>query len=544
MKKNLVFFVILSLQAAFVFAQTTKDDKRSVRTLTAEEVFEDEKIVSELAKILSSHAVVLDRPLVVFRYENLSKPTTINPNSMQEVKASIAARTALFLNPLAERSHYVVGHGIYTASDPVVSRKVYGGEQPALYVFKIKSGSIIFDYSSFADWAKTERLAQSSGCKPLGILSLGTWSESTEFRCRNNFIEAFKKLKISGILYGWELASNALAGARNGRFDALNIISAEAIDFYQSAFYSNEKKIEPSAEFSSLIHNLYLESLKDPFFHREKPESLKIPRTLQDSSIAQKNDFDPWLKENIWRCGQRRKNLEDIPYRLYLENTQEYHIDSVTADLIRRAYDASEAARKRGVFVIFDYMQLKIGLERFTQAFEEELDHRYSHEMTVYIVKLFFGADPETRSWPENKKVQEYLRLTGEIWPAFDEFIAKNPEALKNNTAIFLSYADELSKKYLGTNRTLKNQINTSDMFIAFKNIQPNFFAFQNAFYNTSREFSMALPKSLAKDKTYEERKKLYNEIIQKDLRYCISIYENTALTNEQVYASPCGGIY
>jgi hypothetical protein len=117
-------------------------------------------------------------------------------------------------------------------------------------------------------------------------------------------IDALARANIQAIMYGYSAAFR-LKSCRSGHQVAFNIVSPEAIDYKNLAFFSDTKQFGGNPIQNGSIYRLYQEAMQDYQIQASasKDDDLRIPSRLQPGSIPLFFS-NHWIGLRIGRCGK------------------------------------------------------------------------------------------------------------------------------------------------------------------------------------------------------------------------------------------------
>jgi len=309
MNKTLLNIVYLLLAIVLFLCQPP--------SASADATTEYQRAVDQLVQVVQAHMTTLDRPMLTFHYQigappGAAGPSVFEPTTIDDVKKRIAGRPRRFFDAQTV-DHTMQGAGVYVAIDPAASRG-FGGNLPRLFAITLKKGARIFAAISMTnpqEQALIKSAAEAFGCKnPDAGASQSTtidtmvarFRNSTDPTCRQLIIDAFSKLDVQAILYGYS-AANSLDGCRE-RSEALNIVSSQAIDFERINYYSPSKDIE-SVSMVDQISRLYRESVDDFNVRWTSPQDqLSSPLATTTAQPLDDDAYREWRNANIFKCGR------------------------------------------------------------------------------------------------------------------------------------------------------------------------------------------------------------------------------------------------
>ncbi len=487
----------------------------------------DAVIVKKLADIFRPYVAPLDRPLVVFHYQNEEAKSNgienFSPASMAAIEKRTRGWPERFYNPELYRSHHLASFGLYTAIEPLNSRARYGHTLPQLYVFEIKHSTPVFDASSFTDqWAKTESLARLTECRDEVFenkvfesyqdINIRFWRNNPSLRCRSNFIAAFRLLNIQVLLIknGWEMA-HGIPNLRPHENEEFSIIDSNAIDFSASGFYSNKIQFGPEC-LAGMVKALYQEAVLDPIFSRYADRS-DIPKTLASAVVSP--EYELWKKEKIWTGGDRRKGLEDRPIRLFSERLLRFDFDEEHKKLMDQIFkikvptefynnyhsDHSKFQWHRFATALRDHLKGKKDFAVYLEASRELL---VNDNESAYL-KLTEEKPPKVHLRTLTELVQTHLLKTGQRFSIVDVFRAYRKFGAP--VGIALRESMELARP-LKTDQYRKHVVVTAEM--------------------------------LRKNWGFEQVQRYANEILKAETKYCLELVSRPKLTAAEYADSFC----
>ena len=277
---------------------------------------------SAIRKIIADRLVKLDRDAVVFHYEKGT--SDFSPQNSRDVWDRIRSRPSRFFDSNILEIN-VEGPGLYVAIDPVASR-LWGGENPNLFVLTVKSGALVLDTKISLNQMETKQIAQVVSvlkCDVDGDFDYQGGMESIilGFRnsknqvCRKLMIDAIRQLNLQAILYSFP-ASRSLTGCRQSRFSAFNVIDSSIIDESKIAYYSDTNEIE-NEPLASHIVAAYTEAEQDYDLQGTLAvEKLFRPKTLVSMDSAE--EYIDWKQKYVYACGpawspEQREGQETQP---------------------------------------------------------------------------------------------------------------------------------------------------------------------------------------------------------------------------------------
>lgn len=334
----------------------------AITSLACQAAF-SEDLTGQLTQKFQARMSVLDRELMTFRYESHPKE---NMKTAKDIEARVRNRPERFFKKDVT-SYDAAGPGSYVAIDPVASRS-FGGDTPQLYVFNLKKGTRILNLErSFTSEEKDliKKIHNELQCKMKRSneetlieekdMNLFSLRQSSTEACRETAIAIAKTLKVQAIMYSY-LASNSLADCRN-RSVALNIISAEAIDFKTVVFYSDQYSID-DMDTGRFIKKLYDESDDDFSFSNLSKLGNPMPVELEKKTLASNTEYSPWKQSKIFNCGPKwtPEDKQSLVTAAFNENLKLNFTDPEIQNLLINLGTTFKA--KAGASVYFDSSQI------------------------------------------------------------------------------------------------------------------------------------------------------------------------------------------
>jgi hypothetical protein len=152
------------------------------------------------------------------------------------------------------------------------------------------------DARSFDEVAKRLHCTLNKSSLRIGTL-VSSFRNSESETCRKVIIKAVADLRVQATRYKWWTGTQ-LKDCQNSD-EALNVISADAIQSDQMAYFSNEKVIDPNS-MGGLVNHLFDEMTppksENPIFPTTKPRALTQFKTTDAA-------FAGWKKREIMGCG-------------------------------------------------------------------------------------------------------------------------------------------------------------------------------------------------------------------------------------------------
>ncbi len=310
---------------------------------------------NKIRTVLSHYIYTLERPVTTFHYQSNWGQTGGGPTDLNTfINSSQNWGSGFFdLNMIGGDG---VGPGHYVATDLTGSRS-FGHDHPEVYVTVIKPTAKIIDgrrtignriavLKSVQRALRCETISyahghpeQSESAPSEG--SLETWlayfRKSPTTSCRKVFIQAVAELDISAILYSYSSA-NEFANCRHSRGEALSIISSDAFDLNQVAYFSDVKSFDPN-QIGGFLKGLYNEGMQDYSLRGSWSDSMeKIPASLGNMSFKTR-DYENWKASFIYKCGSQWKNESgDFPFGDTVYKLKDKEISFLKYKLTRAFY--------------------------------------------------------------------------------------------------------------------------------------------------------------------------------------------------------------
>lgn len=277
--------------------------------------------VLELERVFAPHVFVLDRDLLLFRYES-----GVAPKSLAEVQAREIPAARRFFDTATTGGE--AGPGLETATDPVAGA-AEAFASPRLFAFRLRAGSRMLagdvEDVSESERADLARLAATHGCGDAGELltvarGLALFRNSSEAICRRALGEAFTRLRVQAISYpryGVSLADCRTTGT------GVNVVDPFALALEQINVYAPGRRLEGNAELTPGIAALFREASDDwraRMRFGNEDRSRRVGDLFRDvTALAQTRE---WKGRHVFKCGTKWAPEIEHPVAAMLENAQ------------------------------------------------------------------------------------------------------------------------------------------------------------------------------------------------------------------------------
>lgn len=319
----------------------------------------EQEAVDKIRTLLSKYTYTLDRELATFHYQTAESADSYRPGDWSEIARSSKNWGLGFFNP-AFVGGDMAGPGHYVATDVTGSRIFGGANDPQLYVTVLKPNAKILDGRQYFDqndkvFSEVQKIFNcadnTKNSQPLSIensiptnTSILDWvrhfRNSSVESCRKVIIQVVSDLDVVAILYPYS-SSNELDDCRDDRGEALSIISPDAFDVNQLAYFSKQKSFDPN-HIGGFLNRLYDEGIQDleGMIRGAREEDLAKPASISNfhSELA---DYEEWKSNHIYKCGEewKRESVVSNPFMNIFKELKDRKIESLKRQL-KRAFSS------------------------------------------------------------------------------------------------------------------------------------------------------------------------------------------------------------
>lgn len=481
---------------------------------------EASELGDQLSQAFKARISYLDRELTTFRYE---PKTNFEPKVHSDLKGRLKAETRRFANKSLGPEGMAAGPGTYAAIDPYVSR-VFGGNDPQLYVLPLKKGTAILDLVPFfspTEKALIKNAHEQLKCKkkdyqlgeiliPELEMNFFSLRNSITEACRILAIEVVTNLQAQAIMYSYA-ASNGIADCRD-RSSAFNIVNSSAIAFENSALYTNNILLE-NTPLSSFVKSIYEEAANDFQTRLDSPGAgQSMPLKLQGVTAADEPSYADWKAKNILNCGPKW---------------------SVESDLLSNPY---WDAMKTNFNAIYKDLEVQDLIIKFKETYNKKANFQPWFQLTNFnkIAKMLFLAsglpddeeifkkwlDLQSRQYGDPAAKTEFLKLYGaDINPI--------PNPVDVNALIKSMTVDEI--KSIDFLPRIFDSYGFKGGYQVYNINQTNIY--QGGLLTISSDSNLGQQERLSHSKS------VYMEV----LKSCIDIYANDQISFEDTKKTECG---
>ncbi|MBX2986629.1 MAG: hypothetical protein KF802_01920 [Bdellovibrionaceae bacterium] len=490
--------------------------------------------VQRLSQVIAPRVKRVERELITFSYYSF------NPEFDQRLRTLTDAQKTILRKPLifSDPSHYthdmMAGPGLYVATDPYASRG-YGGEKnPSLYVLTLKKNGLLLDVrgeNGTQEKSALEEIHEQMACltdnNVAQRISFGyAVNVITHFRdslnqdCRRLIIQSLQQLHVGGILYDYT-SSNSLPHCLNTRAEAINIIDPNAIDADVLAYYSDTKKIEGNKPLTAYVRHLYQEASEDyELFGYLK--DMAMPAVLAEESTAYPL-YKHWKRKKIFKCG---------PLTQLEKSSDEFEPLHKT---LRLTYQSKERHRLLARF--------RLSLERrFPDSINTLADAPGRLKEIEEMEYLASGGPADLSGLASWQKAKDLLVRDQDD----EQNIAQSAALLGENPPHGPSRqeADQATLRILSSSPD-QNRSRPGLIPFQLSRIQaygPRLTRLQANMIILDFGGAPLLTARLPLDPHGEEKElsRQNDEIFQKILRSCLTIYNDPGISNEEIQAGPC----
>lgn len=530
------FFILSQILMITIFCSSNTSWSISLEANNLQLTQQERTAANKLKELLEKYTYKLGRELTTFHYQTANNSDSYRPTSLEDLRRS-ATYWGLGFHNVNLVTGDMMGPGHYVATDASGSRSFGGSTDPQLYVAVIKPDAVLLDarFVNGENFQEIQRLQDTWQCEANGnftgasdIESYGSGKSLSKlfpnFRnssiesCRKIIIQALIDLKVTAILYDY-IASNELDNCRHSRGEALSIISPDAVDINQVAYFSDKMSFDPH-HIGAFLKQLYIEGMRDYSIlssFSSDPKSQEMPKSLV-SLNSDNSSYEKWKAQSIYKCGPILWNNEksegqfsDLVYKLKV-----YEI-SYLGYLLSNAYSIKFAGKSNSYFEAHQMRGFNDMSARMVGV---------STEKWIEALKAYYNENGENKNW--FNKINSIAKIFGE-----NEIQITIDESNKN----------EMTENIMNAYHRLYEKPEVSYLSFSKMGLGPKVTTLIiNQFLSMVKSIPFVTGEiPVTPGKNYSTLMEKNKEVYISYLQECLRQYTNEQITPEEINAGSCG---